>query len=921
MIKMKKRMKQWLAFALTLSLLLPVNAFALPSEEAGKAGEAGSIAEIEYSDQSSAMGSLDTEDRNSAVKSGDTGSTYFSRIQHPDKPVTPDSIQGDSAGGLRIQSGTPEKTLPLVMIVVSFNNIGYDTRFEWYDDLFGEKDSLQDYYSVMSNGKFTWVPAEEDCSVENLPEKDTVSEKFDIKNDGIIHVTINKAHGNWGDLNSDDTDMDTLNDSLIEALKQASQYIDFSKYDKNKDGKIANNELGVGFILAGYEAATANSGTEFYKAHKNKMFWARQSKLEYKNDTEGPFNGVRVDFFIAITDREVKDDKITDVSDANTEQTGLGIVYHELGHYLGLPDFYDTDYLEEKEPEKAVWKGYDSLFLSLMDAGNRAEDPDYNSRPSAFDAWSRAFLEWVKPDIADKDGEYTLYSQESGKYNILKIPTEIDSEYYLLENRRTEGIDIGLHTYKTDLGDGRIASSNGLVLWHVDEDVYNDYNSDNKVNNTDHRPAIVPLFAESLKDNKDSFTLDFKGSKPYTKEDENSGLLPFYSKSNFKAIFGDIKDYEEGLYLPVYGEGDKADDPDSRILSSILLEFIDDDSQEMRVRISGVPEPAPEPEPEDKKDKYSSGEALSSILTEKDLSVLNDPSVSVASKNGVLLKIDKAIESRVKGKKTISFNSAVRGNNTSREYWVRIIRNRALRYDGRNHSAVGNGSGKSKNSDIEIKLYYCEKEGKYAFNAPSENTIASANGDWKEAKVKKITIKNSNKATFDYTGNRNEGIKGYKGAAYISKIVLSDKELNRTLGKGLNQILKGYSKRFRSDKTSRYTDGDLEKTGADEEKQFIIPVYPLFIGIGSDYGQYTDGQGNLNRYTVEKGSLNPQETKLTGSCVRFNYSVGNSKTVKLRFSSKKTKDFLSAIAKSQDNQNGSKRLLTATGNYYGILEY
>ena len=906
MNKMKKRMKQWMALMLTLSLLLPVNAFALPSEEAG---EQGGIAEIEYS-----------EDQSNALESGDAEDTHEFRIKHPDKPVTPDSIRGDYAGGLRIQGAAAEKTLPLVMIVVSYNNIGYDKRHEWYDDLFGDKDSLQDYYSIMSNGKFTWVPAEETCCNDRLPEKDTVSDRFDVVNDGIIHVKLDEDHGEWGDL-TNSKKMDTIDASIIRAIEKAGEYIDFARYDTNHNKIVENNELGVGFILAGYSGAEAGTDSKFFNAHKEMMLWSHQNGLTYPDDKTGYVDGVRVASYIAVPDSTVKDSEKEDDSDENLEKENLGVVYHELGHYLGLPDFYDTDYLEEKEPEKAVWKGYDSSFLSLMAEGNHAEDPEGNKRPSAFDAWSRAFLKWEEPETADEDGEYTLYSQESGKYNILKIPTEIDSEYYLLENRRTEGIDSGLHTYKTDLGDGRIASSNGLVLWHVDEDVYNDYKSDNKVNNADHRPAIVPLFAESLKDNKDSFTLDFKGSKPYTKEGENKGLLPFYSKSNYETIFGDIKDYEEGLYLPVYGEGDKADDPDSRILSSILLEFIDDDSQEMRVRISGVPEPGPEPEPEDKKDKYSSGEALSSILTEKDLSVLNDPSVSVASKNGVLLKIDKAIESRVKGKKTISFNSAVRGNNTSREYWVRIIRNRALRYDGRNHSAVGNGSGKSKNSDIEIKLYYCEKEGKYAFNAPSENTIASANGDWKEAKVKKITIKNSNKATFDYTGNRNEGIKGYRGAAYITKIVLSDKELNRTLGKGLNQILKGYSKRFRSDKTSRYTDGDLEKTGADEEKQFIIPVYPLFIGIGSDYGQYTDGQGNLNKYTVEKGSLNPQETKLTGSRVRFNYSVGNSKTVKLRFSRKKTKDFLSTIAKSTDNQNGSKRQLIATGNYYGILEY
>ena len=565
-----------------------------------------------------------------------------------------------------------------------------------------------------------------------------------------------------------------------------------------------------------------------------------------------------------------------------------------------------------------------------MNSGSDAWDSDGKSRPSAFDAWSRAFLKWTEPEIANEDGEYTLYSQESGKYNILKIPTERENEYYLLENRRTEGIDIGLKIYETELGEGRIASSNGLVLWHIDDDVYNKYKSDNKVNNTDHRLAIVPLFAESLRNSKDTFTLDFTGSKPYAKVGESNGCLPFYSKSNFEAIFRDTEHSEEGFFLPLYGEGDKADDPDSRYLSSIRLEFIDDDSREMKVRISGVPEPEPEPEsePENKKDKYSSGEALSSILSEEELSILGDPSVSVASKNGVLSNIDRAIESRVKGKGLISFNSAIRGYKTSKEYWVRIVKSRALRYDGRKHSLSNNGKSSAlKNPDIDFRVFYCEKSGKYADSSPSGNLVisgnlvASANDGWTEAKVKKITIKNSNKSTFDYRGKKNGSVKGYRGSAYICKIVLADKELNRTLGKGLNRMFKDLSKKLKYDKLSSYTDADLEKTGGGDEKQLIIPVYPLFIGLSNNSGNYIDGKGVQNKYTVEKGNLYPNGKKLKGAKVSISYASGNSKKLKLRFSSKKIKDFDFSIVDLKDQQSGSKRQLTAAGNYFGFLEY
>ncbi|MBQ9550846.1 MAG: hypothetical protein IJU87_08540 [Lachnospiraceae bacterium] len=890
MRKMKKRMMQWVALVLTLSLLLPVIAFALPSD-----------------------GSEDALVQESTDGSGGDDSGHVFRIRHPDKPVTPEIIWGGSAGGSGIQGVTAGKTLPIVTIVVSFNNIGYDTRFGWHERFFGDKDSLQDYYSVMSGGKFTWVPAEEDCSTDVLPEKDTVSEKFDRKNDGIIHVTVEGAHREWGDTDNDDK-MDTIFQSLIAALEKADKYIDFSKYDRNNNKEIENNELGVGFILAGYEAAGASKGTKFYDKHKNMMLWSHQNEMYYKDDSEGYFDGVRIASFIAVPDRKVVErDKESD-GDENVEEEDLGTIYHELGHYLGLPDLYDTKSLESKDPEKAVWKGYDSEFLSLMNSGCDAWDLDYKSRPSAFDAWSRAFLKWTEPEIATEDGEYTLYSQESGKYNILKIPTERENEYYLLENRRTEGIDIGLKTYETKLGEGRIASSNGLVLWHIDDDVYNKHKSDNKVNSTDHRLGVVPLFAESLRNSNDTFTLDFTGSKPYAKEGENNGCLPFYSKSNFEAIFRDTEHSEEGLFLPLYGEGDKADDPDSRILSSIRLEFIDDDSQEMKVRISGL-------SGNNDDERFNSGEPLSKIISEKELSVLNDPSASALSKNRILSKMDLAIENRVKGKTLISFNSAIRGNNTAREYWVRMIRNRALRYDGRKHLVTGSESGGTKNADVEIRIFYCEKEGKYEFDAPSDNTIASANGDWKEAKVKKVKLNNSNKATFDYTGSRNEGIKGYRGSAYISKIVLEDSDLNRTLGKGLNRILKAYSKKLKSDKSSMYTDADLEDSADSPEMQFIIPVYPLFLGIDSDYGEYTDGRGDMNKYSLEKGSLDTAGKKLSGARVIIEYGKGNSKRIKLRFSRKKHKDFATEIMDVTDQQGASVRQLIAEGNYFGYLEY
>ena len=193
------------------------------------------------------------------------------------------------------------------------------SRHDWYDDFFGEKDSLQEYYYAMSKGKFTWASAEESCSKDALPEKDAVSDIFDRENDGIIHVTLNTDHAEWTSFNENPKDSAALEAALVDALEKADAYIDFSKYDNDHSGVIENNELGVSFILAGYDDSKAEPGAKFYKSHKKMMLRSHQGIMEYKDNRY--FDGVRVDTYIACSDRDIVDDDTEDDTDNNVRQT------------------------------------------------------------------------------------------------------------------------------------------------------------------------------------------------------------------------------------------------------------------------------------------------------------------------------------------------------------------------------------------------------------------------------------------------------------------------------------------------------------------------------------------------------------------------------------------------------------------------
>lgn len=817
------------------------------------------------------------------------------------EPVTLDRLEGERGDGKLNSAGGSAglKTMPLVTIVVGFNDTPYKDEFVWSEKLFGEGDSLRNYYYEMSDHKFTFVPAEESCVSSNS------TRGFDEINDGIIHVTLDRDHGSWGDLNN--ANIADLLQALGEAVQKAGDYMDFSRYDTNKNRVIDNNELGISFIVAGYNAAEPQDAS----VSQSQLLWPHQYAFYYNLRVDN----VRIYSYIAISECEkyqVQGDK----------QEYPGVVYHELGHYLGLQDLYDSKYIETDRPQDALWKGYNIYLLSIMGNGNYATDRAGNYKATGFDAFSRAKLGWIEPQDVTYNGIYTLSSQESSNgYNVLRIPTERENEYYLLENRMSEGRDEGLRNYRNYWLDGGNYDPNGIVIWHIEKNIYDRYAQNNEINTADHCPAVIPLFPEgratgdTVSDWQFSeYRLDFNDTLPNFR-------FPFFSSSNFEKVFRYTDGREKGLFLPLYGEGADVDRPDRRSLSGINIRFIEGPSRDIKVEISGLSDRPVEKVP-DMPERFDSGEALSDIITEKDIEILNDPDASTVSKNELLSAVNKAIDNRVNESSTLSFNSALKGNgkNNDREYWVKISMNQALRYDGRKHIfSSKKKTGKSSNADINVRVFYCEKTGDHAASPPGDDEKSASGRDgWTEAAVKKVKIANPRNACFDFSGKNQ--VKGLGETTYISGIVLEDKELNDSVGKALNSAIKSMARKLKSDQTSTYSDGELSKTGL-EETQLIIPMYPLFLGVGENEGHYNDGNGKENSYTVTPGTFNAEKGKLKGAKLRMKYSNGITKSIRLRFSKKKVKDFDTVVTDNDTDSGSSSKRLSCRGNYFGYIDY
>lgn len=122
----------------------------------------------------------------------------------------------------------------------------------------------------------------------------------------------------------------------------------------------------------------------------------------------------------------------------------LGVFAHEMAHDLGLPDLYDRDHTSHGVGE---W--------CLMAEGSWTGG---GAKPAHLSAWAKSKLGWLVPTVIAKTGKGLRVPSSSERPFALKLPIgSVGSpEYFLIENRRRVGFDVGL-------------PAEGIVVWHIDE--------------------------------------------------------------------------------------------------------------------------------------------------------------------------------------------------------------------------------------------------------------------------------------------------------------------------------------------------------------------------------------------------------------------------------------------------------------------
>lgn len=239
-------------------------------------------------------------------------------------------------------------------------------------------------------------------------------------------ITLPNTEAHYADGQSGFTEMflDALEDALN--IVDGDTSFDFGDIDGNGDGTIDTLTL----LHSGYGAewgASDSYGQSFHDRIWSHQ-WSLPSSRHWRSRT-----GIRVNKY--------------SVSPGLWGTSGssigrVGVIAHEIGHYLGLPDMYGGA------------MGYGVGSYGMM--GNSWGHDGSQRWPPHFSAWAKVELGYVQPQVITQPGRYTLQSSAT-KRDLYRIDLSADgTEYLLIENRQTVEFD-------------RKLPQGGLAIWHVDE--------------------------------------------------------------------------------------------------------------------------------------------------------------------------------------------------------------------------------------------------------------------------------------------------------------------------------------------------------------------------------------------------------------------------------------------------------------------
>lgn len=276
----------------------------------------------------------------------------------------------------------------ILIIMMQFSDVRFRKTQSDFDRLFNESNyredgaygSVYDYYNKVSYGQ------------------------LQLQCDVLGPYTASRNMSYYGG-NSSRTNEDLNPKALFdEAIRYAIQEVNLVDYDSDGDGCVDN----VHIIFAGYgEEAGASANA----------IWSHEMTFRTEN-----IGGMKIDRYSCSPELR---------GNSGNGITRIGPPCHEIGHALGAMDFYDVDY-----QTGGYYEGTGDW--DVMASGSWNDD---GARPADFNPYVKAYnFGWI--DIQTLNSSTTNIISPSTFYNnIYRIDTPISGEYFLLDNRQSEGVN------------------------------------------------------------------------------------------------------------------------------------------------------------------------------------------------------------------------------------------------------------------------------------------------------------------------------------------------------------------------------------------------------------------------------------------------------------------------------------------------
>ncbi len=171
-------------------------------------------------------------------------------------------------------------------------------------------------------------------------------------------------------------------------------------------------------------------------------------------------DGTTVADYLAVPDSQFYSDTTGGVS---PPLVGAGVIVHEMGHLLGLPDLYPTGAAGQAGGGFSGVGVYDLMGYGMWggDTLTRADNPAHPS------AWSKSQLGWVEPQVQSSTALSLLFLRPFEYYPDAHqvFPSSIDpTQWFLVENRQRVDTNVAAPAWLFD----NFLPGSGVLIWHID---------------------------------------------------------------------------------------------------------------------------------------------------------------------------------------------------------------------------------------------------------------------------------------------------------------------------------------------------------------------------------------------------------------------------------------------------------------------